>query len=47
MANLITAVATVPLETEISPYAVGGGTLVILFLLLLGVLSFGAGREHT
>ena len=47
MANLIAAAATVPLETEINPFAVGGGILLGLLLLLVVVLSFGAGREHT
>jgi hypothetical protein len=47
MANLIATVATVPLSTEVSPYLVGGGVLVILFLLVLAVLAFGAGREHS
>jgi hypothetical protein len=46
MANL-TAAATVPLSTEVSPFLVGGGALVILFLLVLAVLAFGAGREHS
>ncbi len=44
MANLI---ATVPMETSVSPYAVGGGALLILLLLVLAVLSMGAGREHS
>ena len=30
MANLIAAAATVPLSTEVSPFLVGGGALVIL-----------------
>jgi hypothetical protein len=34
-------------EPAISPYAVGGIALGILLLLLLMVLSFGAGREHS
>lgn len=34
-------------EPAISPYAVGGIALGILFLLLVVVLSFGAGREHS
>ena len=45
MANLITAVASVPLEA--SPFAVGGGILCVLFLLLAAVLAFGGGREHS
>jgi hypothetical protein len=29
------------------PYAVGGGTLALLLLLLAGLVAFGAGREHS
>ena len=47
MANLIAAAASVPLETEVSPYAVGLGALGLLVLLLLAVLAIGAGREHS
>jgi len=47
MLNLTTAVVTAPLSTEVSPFLVGGGALVILFLLVLAVLVFGAGREHS
>ena len=32
---------------EVSPYVVGGVTLAIFVLLVLAVLSFGKGREHT
>jgi hypothetical protein len=31
----------------ISPYAVGGIALVILLALLIGLMMFGAGREHS
>ena len=34
-------------ELAVSPYAVGGTALGILLLLLLGLLAFGAGREHS
>jgi len=40
-----------PLATEegagIAPYAVGGGALLLLLAMILGVLSFGKGREHS
>jgi hypothetical protein len=32
---------------EINHWAVGGGALVIFLLLLLALLAFGAGREHS
>lgn len=32
---------------EIPPYAVGGTVLGILLLTMLGLLIFGAGREHS
>jgi len=32
---------------EISPYAVGGVVLAILLCLMLGLLAFGRGREHS
>jgi hypothetical protein len=31
----------------ISPYAVGAVTLGILMFLLVGLLMFGAGRDHS
>lgn len=34
-------------EPAVSPWLVGGLTLVILLLLLLGVVGFGGGREHS
>ena len=34
-------------EPVVSPYVVGGVTLVILMVLLLAVVSFGGGREHS
>ena len=40
-----------PLRAEggagITPFFVGGGALVILFALMLALLSFGKGREHS
>ncbi|WP_295657745.1 hypothetical protein [uncultured Nocardioides sp.] len=34
-------------EPALSPYAVGGVTLAILLALLLALLAFGGGREHS
>jgi hypothetical protein len=34
-------------EPTIHPYAVGGLALGILLLLMLVLLAFGAGREHS
>jgi hypothetical protein len=34
-------------ESAIHPYAVGGIALAILLALLLALLAFGAGREHS
>ena len=31
----------------INPYIVGGGILLLLVLLMVALLSFGAGRDHT
>lgn len=31
----------------ILPYAYGGGILLVLLVLLLALLSMGAGREHS
>ncbi|MFI5425637.1 hypothetical protein [Aeromicrobium sp. UC242_57] len=34
-------------DIGISPYAVGAIALGILLLLLMGLLAFGKGREHS
>jgi hypothetical protein len=40
-----------PLATEegagITPYLIGGGSLLLLVACLLGILAFGKGREHS
>jgi hypothetical protein len=40
-----------PLHAEegagITPYVIGIGVLTILFTLLVGLLAFGKGREHS
>ncbi|GAB2748395.1 hypothetical protein [Nocardioides pakistanensis] len=49
---LLTSVITAAQETHesgaaLSPYAVGAIALVILLALLVAVLAFGKGREHS
>ena len=34
-------------DPAVSPIVVGAGVLAILLLLLLAVVSFGGGREHS
>ena len=34
-------------DPVVSPYVVGGTALGLLLLLLLAVVSFGGGREHS
>ena len=34
-------------ESAVSPYAIGIGVFVLLLVLLLGLLMFGAGRDHS
>ena len=47
----MTGVASVTLHPvtvlEINHWVVGGSTLAILLLLMLALLVFGAGREHS
>ena len=31
----------------INPFFVGGGLLLLLVLVMVGLLAFGAGRDHT
>lgn len=42
----VLAESTAP-ESGVSPYLVGGATLAILLAMLLGLLMFGAGRDHS
>jgi len=35
------------IEKAINPWFVGGGIFVLLVVLLLGLLAFGAGRDHS
>jgi hypothetical protein len=34
-------------EPAVNPYVVGLGTFALLVLLLVGLLMFGAGRDHS
>jgi hypothetical protein len=46
----ITPLVTVAAESSasgINPWLVGGGVFVLLLALLLGLLAFGAGRDHS
>ena len=40
-----------PLQTEkgagATPYVIGGGALLLLLALMLALLAFGKGREHS
>ena len=45
-ARLVSA-ATAAQSSGISPWAVGAGVLALLLLLMLCLLAFGGGRDHT
>ena len=46
--NLVAAESTEKLrDIHINPYGVGAIALVILVILMLTLLSFGKGREHS
>ncbi len=47
LSSMITAAAEVHSEPVIHPYAVGAVALGILLAMLLGVMMFGAGRDHS
>ncbi|HWJ67683.1 MAG TPA: hypothetical protein VNT31_13490 [Nocardioides sp.] len=34
-------------EPAVNPWLIGGGTLAFLLLLLLGLVWFGGGRDHS
>lgn len=34
-------------EPAVNPWVVGGGALAILLLMLLGLVWFGGGRDHS
>ena len=46
--SLVTLATEAPhSEPLIHPYLIGAGTLVILLVLLVGLMAFGKGREHS
>jgi hypothetical protein len=47
LSSLIIVAAESHGEPAIHPYAVGGLALGILLALLLALVTFGGGREHT
>lgn len=47
LTSLITAAEGSHTAAAISPYAVGGIALALLLSLLIGLLAFGKGREHS
>jgi hypothetical protein len=44
---MLSTVITLAAEAESEPAVIGGVTLVLLMVLLLAVVSFGGGREHS
>ena len=34
-------------EPAVNPWLIGGGTLAILLILLVALVAFGGGREHS
>jgi len=44
---VVSAAAESAGEPAVNPWLIGGGTLAILLLLLLGLIWFGGGREHS
>jgi hypothetical protein len=49
MLNTLIVLAAAEAESEpaVSPYAIGAIALGLLLVLLLAVVSFGGGREHS
>jgi capsular polysaccharide biosynthesis protein len=47
LSTVITLAAEAESESAVSPYLVGGIVLALLLVLLLAVVSFGGGREHS
>jgi hypothetical protein len=43
----LVALATEAESSGINPWFVGAGVLLVLTLAVLGLLAFGAGREHS
>ena len=47
LAATVSAVESEHGEPAIHPYAVGGIALALLLVIVLAVISFGGGREHS
>lgn len=47
LATVATSEAAEHSEPLIHPYLIGAGTLVILLAMLLALMAFGGGREHS
>jgi uncharacterized membrane protein len=45
--SFVTAAAEHSEKPAVHPYLVGAVTLVVLLALLLGLMMFGKGREHS
>ena len=43
----LTILASEAGEPAVSPYVIGGGVLVFLLFLIVALMSFGGGREHS
>ena len=44
---LVTLAETTPAVGGINPYIVGGTIFTLLVVTMLGLLAFGAGRDHS
>ena len=47
LTSLITSAAEAASEPAVNPWFIGLGVFVLLVALLLGLLMFGAGRDHS
>ncbi len=47
LTSLVTTAAEVHGEPVVHPYVVGAVTLAVLLTLLVGLLMFGKGRDHS
>jgi hypothetical protein len=47
MLSTVTTLAAETAEPALHPYLVGAIALALLLVLLLAVISFGGGREHS
>ena len=47
LTSLITTAAEAASEPAVNPWFIGLGVFVLLVALLLGLLMFGAGRDHS